>query len=443
VANGGHCVARHQGRVVFVRHALPGERVLARLDAPSDGDRFWRADAVEVLQASPDRVEPPCPLAGPGRCGGCDWQHAAPAAQRRLKAEVVREQLVRLGRVDPAEVPGLAGFVVESVPGDADGLGWRTRMRFAIDADGRPALRGHRSHQLVPVPDCPIAHPQLTAVGAGRKRWTGAAAIEVVVGGTATGSDGDLQRLVVIEPGGDRWASTPPLAAEASVALRTPDGLRRVRGRTWVEEQVELDGVTRRFRVTGSGFWQVHPGAAGALADAVLQAAQPRPGERAVDLYAGVGLFAAALALRVGPTGTVIAVETDARAVADARRNLHDLPQVRLEAGRVEHVLPGLLAESDRPGPDVVVLDPPRAGAGRRVIETVLAARPRVVVYVACDPASLARDVAIAAAAGYRLAGVRGFDLFPMTQHVECVASLVPADTETESGRAGAALKPE
>jgi tRNA/tmRNA/rRNA uracil-C5-methylase (TrmA/RlmC/RlmD family) len=429
VAHGGHCVARHQGRVVFVRHALPGERVLARPDTAGEGDRYWRADAVQVLQASPERVTPPCPLSGPGGCGGCDWQHASLSAQRRGKAEVIREQLVRLGRVDPASVPGLADLVVEPVPGDVDGLGWRTRMRFAIDVQGRPGLRRHRSHDLVPVPHCPIAHSELDAVGAGAKHWTGAAAIDLVVGGVAgpgPAPDGAVQRLVVIEPGTDRHVSTPPLAAEASVALRTPDGLRRLRGRTWVEERVRLAGVDRAFRVTGDGFWQVHPGAAGTLAEAVLDAAAPRPGERALDLYSGVGLFTAALALRVGPDGAVLGVESDPRAAADARRNLHDLTQVRLETGRVERVLPRLLAEPAWSAPDVVVLDPPRSGAGRSVIEAVLAAGPRVVVYVACDPASLARDVATAAGHGYRLAGVRGFDLFPMTHHVECLATLVP-----------------
>jgi tRNA/tmRNA/rRNA uracil-C5-methylase (TrmA/RlmC/RlmD family) len=175
--------------------------------------------------------------------------------------------------------------------------------------------------------------------------------------------------------------------------------------------------------VSGAGFWQVHPGAAQVLVDAVLDAADPQPGEHALDLYCGVGLFAAGLASRVGSEGTVLGVEGEGRAVADARRNLHDLPWVRLEHAPVASVLTG----GDRPArADVVVLDPPRTGAGREVVEAVAALRPRVVVYVACDPAALARDVATAAEAGYRLAGLRAFDLFPMTHHVECVATLVP-----------------
>lgn len=428
VAHGGHCVARHDGRVVFVRHALPGERVVARLDAAGESDRYWRADAVEVLQASPDRVERPCPLAGPGGCGGCDWQHATPAAQRRGKGAVVVEQLTRLGRVDAATVPGLAGLGergVEAVPGDQDGLGWRTRMRYAVDpVDGRAGLFRHRSHDVVAVPHCPIAHPELDAVGIGRKPWRGVAAVDAVVASSG-------ERLVVAEPAapGGR-ISAPALGAEAALAVRGRDGLQRLRGRTWVAEQVELAGVPRTFRVTGAGFWQVHPGAARVLADAVLEAADPRPGERALDLYSGVGLFTAALALRVGETGAVLGVESDLRAGADARRNLHDLAQVELAGGRVERSLPGLLAPgSPWAAPDVVVLDPPRAGAGRAVMTMLLRSRPRVVVYVACDPAALARDVAVAAEHGYGLSRLRAFDLFPMTQHVECVAAITPAGT--------------
>jgi len=439
VAHGGHCVARHQGRVVFVRHALPGETVLARLETAGETDRFWRADAVEVLSASPHRVTPPCPLAGPGRCGGCDWQHATPAHQRELKAQVVRELLVRLGRV-PAEQ--VAGLVVEPVPGDADGLGWRTRLRYAVDATGRAGLRKHRSHDVVPVEHCLIAHPEADAVGigAGGRRWRGADAVEVVAAGVAgpdagpdAGSEAGpaagpgVQRLVVVDQTAGARSRVPGLAAEASLAVRTDAGLERLRGRTWVQEQVLMDGVARAFRVTGAGFWQVHPGAATTLVAAVLAAAAARPGERALDLYSGVGVFTAALALAVGTTGNVLGVESDARAAADARRNLHDLPQVGLETGRVERVMPRLAAGGPWSDVDVVVLDPPRAGAGRAVLDAVLATAPRVVVYVACDPAALARDVALAASAGYRLSGVRAFDLFPNTQHLECVATLVPA----------------
>jgi tRNA/tmRNA/rRNA uracil-C5-methylase (TrmA/RlmC/RlmD family) len=419
VAHGGHCVARHDGRVVFVRHALPGELVDVRLTEAGEGARFWRGDAVAVHEASPDRVEPRCPVARPGGCGGCDWQHASTAAQRRLKADVVREQLHRLARL---EAPDLE---VEPVPGDADGLGWRTRVRFAVDARGRAGLRRHRSHDVVPIQACPIADPEVDAVGVEARHWPGLRAVEVV----AAHRDATVERLVVVHPA-QAARSGPPkvpsLAAPASVAVRGPDGVERVRGRSWVAEQVRVDGAARTFRVSGAGFWQVHRGAAQALLDAVLAATAPEPGERALDLYCGVGLFAVGLAARVGEEGSVLGIEGEPRAVADARRNLHDLPQVRLVRGRVDDALAGGLVDDVLHGADVVVLDPPRSGAGRAVVERVLALRPRVVAYVACDPAALARDVAIAGDAGYRLSALRAFDLFPMTHHVECVARLVP-----------------
>lgn len=458
MAHGGHCVARHQGRVVFVRHALPGETVLARLTDAGERSKFWRADAVEVLTASPDRVPPPCRFAGPGRCGGCDWQHATPAAQRELKAAVITEQLRRLAKIEPGrdgapEVLVEAAGAAQAVDADqavdavqaagavqavgpvqaAAGphLGWRTRVRFTVDAAGRAGLRRHRSHDVIAVDECLIAHPRVRELEVGRQHWPPASAVEVVA--SASGAD----RLVVVDAADGRSARLPRLPVPVSVSTRDAAGLHQVRGRTWVSEQVLIAGRPRPFRVTGTGFWQVHPAAAQTLLDAVLEAAAARPGERAVDLYSGVGLFAAGLAAQVGLTGSVIAVESDGRASSDARRSLHDLSWVRFETGAVERVLPDLAETVGAAGPlgpaargaDVVVLDPPRSGAGRVVITQIAALRPRVIVYVACDPAALARDLATAMAAGYRLAQLRAFDLFPMTHHVECVATLVPSQT--------------
>ncbi|WP_092865229.1 class I SAM-dependent RNA methyltransferase [Quadrisphaera sp. DSM 44207] len=422
VAHGGHCVARSQGRVLFVRHALPGERVRVRVTEGGDGDRFWRADAVEVLQASPDRVEEPCPWAKPGLCGGCDWQHATPPAQRALKAAVVREQMARLAGLDvPVEVEVVDGPGVDA----AAGLSWRTRVQYAVGQGGRAGLRAHRSSRVVAIDWCRIAHPRVREVAVPTAaRWPGASGVEVVA--AAAGED----RLVLLEPADRaRRVRVPSLPAQASVGVHGAEGLQRVRGRTWTAEDVDLPGGRRTFRVTGSGFWQVHPGAARALVAAALEAAAPAPGERALDLYAGAGLFAAALAQAVGAGGRVAAVESDQRAVADARRNLRDLEQVRILPGRVDRVLAGsaLAQELGGPGADVVVLDPPRTGAKREVVARVAALAPRAVAYVACDPAALARDTATFAEHGYVLDGLRAFDLFPQTHHVECVARLVPA----------------
>jgi tRNA/tmRNA/rRNA uracil-C5-methylase (TrmA/RlmC/RlmD family) len=383
VAHGGMCVARHEGRVVFVRHTLPGERVRARVTEGRERDTFLRADAVEVLLASPDRVAAPCPFAGPGRCGGCDWQHADPAAQRRLKAAVVHEQLLRLAGLDLA-------VEVEAVEGAADGTGWRTRVRFAVDREGRAGLRGHRSHEIVPVDDCLIAHPGVAGTGVLGHLWPGVAEITVAVA-AATG-----EQAVVLSP-------------DAS-GTRPPDITEKAAGRSW--------------EVPADGFWQVHPAAADVLVEAVLGALDPRPGESALDLYCGVGLFAGALAERLGPAGRVVAVEGAGAAVASARVNLADLAGVRVIGARVDRALAVGLEPTD-----LVVLDPPRTGAGRVVVDGVAALGPRRIAYVACDPAALARDIAYFAAVGYDLAGLRAFDLFPHTHHVECVATLVRGES--------------
>jgi tRNA/tmRNA/rRNA uracil-C5-methylase (TrmA/RlmC/RlmD family) len=381
VAHGGWCVARDAGgRVVFVRHALPGERVRARVtDATTT---FARADAIEVLQPSPDRVEPRCAHARPGGCGGCDWQHADLAAQRRLKAEVVREQLRRIAGVE-------RDVTVEPVPGDEDGLAWRTRVRFSVAPDGTAGLLAHRSHDVIEVGDCPIAHPLVRAAGVTRRSWPKARSVEVVV------SPASGEQAVIVAPPGT-----------------APGYLRQhAAGRSW--------------RVSTGAFWQVHPGAADALTDAVLDALRPRPGDVALDLFCGAGLFAGALAARVGPDGAVIAVDADRTAVRDARHNLRGTPWVRVHVGDVAQVL----ARGGWPGPGLAVLDPPRTGVSRRVIDRLLASAGgglRRVAYVSCDPATLARDIAVFAESGWRLAGLRAFDAFPMTHHVECVAALTP-----------------
>ncbi|GAB7189980.1 class I SAM-dependent RNA methyltransferase [Kineococcus sp. NUM-3379] len=415
VAHGGACVARHEGRVVFVRHALPGERVRARVTEGGGSAKYWRADAVEVLQASGDRVEPPCPVARPGLCGGCDFQHVALPAQRRLKAAVVAEQMRRLAGLE-------LDVEVEAVPGDAGGLRWRTRTAFAVDGEGRAGLRRHRSHDVVPVEDCPITVERAVGTGVLAQRWPSAAQVEVAV------PSGEGDPLVVVTPAeGAPERLRLPRLQEVSLAVRTASGgLEQRSGRTWLAERVVAAGAEHAFRVSGAGFWQVHPGAGTALVEAVLAGLAPAPGERAVDLYSGAGLFTAPLAQAVGLTGTVVAVESDARAVRDARRTLHGVEQVRLVAARVDAAMAAQGPEAVGRA-DVVVLDPPRSGAGREVVEQVAALGARAVAYVACDPAALARDVATFAEHGYALGSLRAFDLFPMTHHVECVAVLVPA----------------
>jgi tRNA/tmRNA/rRNA uracil-C5-methylase (TrmA/RlmC/RlmD family) len=379
IAHGGHCVARTdpddeggRGRVVFVRHALPGERVRAVV-TEDQGGGFCRADAIAVLEPSPDRVAAPCPWARAGGCGGCDLQHVEPGAQRRLKTAVLHEQLRRLAGLS-------SDVVVEELPGGS--LGWRQRLRLAVDDEGTPGLRAHRSHEVVPISDCLLAPEGL---------------LDGVLG-----------------------ASYPP-GDEVDVALDA-DGVRHV----GVVSTAGHNGgsvqraVGREWELSPGAFWQVHPALADTLVDIVREWAAAPAGGTAWDLYGGVGLFAAVLAEQVGPDGRVSVVESSRRAVEDGRSALRDLRQITWRAGRAEALVTSL------PDPDVVVADPPRKGLGRAMVDEICARSPKRVVHVACDPAALARDVGLFAERGYELAALRAFDAFPMTHHFECVALLTP-----------------
>jgi tRNA/tmRNA/rRNA uracil-C5-methylase (TrmA/RlmC/RlmD family) len=392
--HGGFCVARvgdpASGRVVFVRHTLPGERVRAVV-TEDPGRSFCRADAVEVLHASPDRVTPPCPHAGPGRCGGCDLQHASGAAQRAFKAAVVRDQFRRLAGVE------VDLGAAEELPGGL--LGWRSRITFAVAADGTVGLHRHRSHHIEPVTECPLAVPE---VAHARQAPAGSTAIEAV-----RGDDGAVA-VLAHSPGPGRQAR----------GRRAPDRVRLLDGPARLVHRL----ADRQFEVDAAGFWQVHPHALQTFVAALLTAVSPRPGETVLDLYAGAGALTAALADAVGPTGRVIGLESSERAVADAEGNLSDLPWAEVRRARVDREVVARL--DDRV--DVVVLDPPRAGAGTPVMQALIGLAPRCVGYVSCDPATLARDVRVALDAGWRLAELRAFDAFPMTHHVECLAVLVP-----------------
>jgi tRNA/tmRNA/rRNA uracil-C5-methylase (TrmA/RlmC/RlmD family) len=394
VAHGGHCVARWNGRVVFVRHALPGERARVRISDVSHAG-YFRADAVEILSADPRRVTPRCGHFRPGGCGGCDFQHADGQLQRELKAAVVAEQLSRIAGVHRS-------VEVQALPGD--GYDWRTRVRWALDADGRIGPRAARSHQVVPISGaqpCEIAAPGLSEL---------VTALDVPARvreqrrGRGSGTRAKLPEVTLTHAG-----DGIPIAVWKCAGEDAPRLTETVAGHD--------------FSVAADGFWQVHPAAAETLYGAVSEALDgvALTGRTGWDLYGGVGLFAAELAERVGPTGSVITVEGDPGATELAAANLAALPQVRAENGRVEQVLERLPERVD-----AIVLDPPRSGAGRGVCAALADRAPAVIVYVACDPAALARDTAALADAGYTLDTLRAFDCFPQTHHVECVARFLP-----------------
>ena len=421
VAHGGHGVARipadsplagEAGRVVFVRHALPGETVLA--EVTSQG-KVWRADAIEVLAgASRFRVPSAWPAAGPGGVGGGELAHVSPQGQQRWRAAVLTDQLRRLARIDVADIrpefaisardlQSLSPFSgaspgISILPGGA--LGYRTRMTFHTDDDGALGMRKHQSHQVVPLASMPLATPALQQyaeqTGVWGRRWAA------------------HTRVTLVLPAGQ-----PPSAGLTLINGETA-GPRGGQGGDVVIETVQVGDATHVYEVPADGFWQVHAAAPTWLATEVLAAAQVEPGERVLDLYAGAGLLTVPLAAAVGPNGRVVGIEGAKRAAASGAKNLAAYPQARMVAGDVARSLHRLQLEPW----NTVVLDPPRTGAGRAVVEQVASFKPTRIVYVACDPAALARDINYFQQLGYELTNLSAADLFPMTHHFESIATL-------------------
>jgi tRNA/tmRNA/rRNA uracil-C5-methylase (TrmA/RlmC/RlmD family) len=465
VAQGGWCVARIEGLpVIFVRHALPGERVIAQVTEVTS--RFARADAIEILQASPDRVEPPCPNARPGGCGGCDWQHASLSAQRALKASVIAQQLRRVAGLDldseitvealpvealPVEALPVEALPAETLPAEAlaeSGLGWRTRVQFAVRPDGVAGLRAHRSHEVIDIGDCPIAHPAIRDLGLLDHVWEGAGTIEAAVGSADPAAPDKRERAVILTKAGGRAPRGRQAPGVARAGRETGTTVRSEKRFVELFPQEAVDAVEaeavlirngpkvtplhgrqylaqfaagRYWQVSAGGFWQGHPAAADVLSEAVLGALEPKPGDTALDLYCGAGLFAGVLAPAVGPDGAVTGIESDAAAVKDARANLSGYPWVKVHKNDVALAV----ADAGLPPARLVVADPPRTGLAREVVDYLtgdgVAER---FAYVSCDPATLARDLGLLIAGGWHLDALRAFDAFPMTHHVECVATL-------------------
>ena len=405
-ADQGRCVAHIDGRVVFVRFALPGELVRIELDEPHDRDeRFWTGEVVEVLAASPDRVEPAWPLAGPlasgGGVGGADLVHVCLPGQIRWKSVTVSEQMSRLGHVD-VTVP------VERMPGDEElrGLNWRTRIEMIADGQGRPSMRRRGTHMRVPIDTMPLATRTLLKVADVKHVWDG---------GFEPGSQ---IRLAVPEP----RPSAPHDPSDYAILV---DGV-VVAGRRNLTERATIAGHEFTYTVDANGFWQMHREAPVTLANHVIDLVRGElQGASSCviwDLYSGSGLFTLPLASLTAPRTRMLSVEGAAVAVRNQQRNVRalGLNDVDVRCSDVARALNHLPAHLSRP--DVVVLDPPRAGAHAKVCRQIADASPRAIIYVACDPASLARDTATLVTLGYELVDLRAYDIYPMTHHVETVA---------------------
>jgi tRNA/tmRNA/rRNA uracil-C5-methylase (TrmA/RlmC/RlmD family) len=384
-ANGGSCVARHEGRVVFVRYALPGETVKVRV--VGDHGSYWHADVVEVIEPSADRVDSLCPIAGVDGAGCCDLAFAATGAALALKGAVVANQLARLGGYQWRDEDSA---VAEPV-GDGGATGWRTRVRLDTSGQGRAGFHRYHSSELVTELTCAQLPPGMLD-GLNDWRWPPGAQLHVAID-----DDGDRH---VVQSGPRTGRKTSTVVAEGRY-----EAVQRVGGRVW--------------RVPVTGFWQAHRDAARVYSELVAGWAQLEPGMTAWDLYGGAGVFAAVLAEGVGERGKVVTVDTSRGASRSARAALADLGSVSVVTDSVRRAL---AAQTDRA--DVAVLDPPRSGAGREVIDLLAAAEVRRVIHIGCEAASFARDVGLYLGHGYAVEDLRVFDSFPLTHHVECVAVL-------------------
>jgi len=370
VAHGGHFIARHLGQVIFVRYGITGEEAVVEITSVSS--KLARADVVEVIKASKDRVVPPCKYAVPGGCGGCDFQHIDITAQSELKRSVIREQFSRLGKIE-------IDLDVQTLE-PASGLNWRTRMDFAISKGGKPGLYSARSKEVVEIDKCLIAVEAINDPAMFSRNWKGDDRLEVAVSNSG----------------------------EKNVSR----GGRSISGPTQLHEVVG----EHTFEISPTSFWQSHVAAPSTLTKLALDLMALRPGDQVCDLYGGVGLFTAAIAEDIGDIGKVHLIESSHRATQDALKIFEKQKNVLIHSGRVEQKLPLINRV------DVILLDPPRTGAGEMVVKQMLAKKPRTIVYISCDPASLARDARAIEDGGYHIDYLVGFDLFPMTHHVECVA---------------------
>jgi tRNA/tmRNA/rRNA uracil-C5-methylase (TrmA/RlmC/RlmD family) len=381
VAHGGHFIARHEGQVIFVRDAIPGEQV--EVVITSTGSSFYRADVVTVITPSADRVTPPCEYSHAGGCGGCDFQHINVARQRQLKADVIVEQFARIAKRE-------VSVVVEEV---GEPLHWRTRISSATDDDGRIGFYASRSHTVIPVKDCLIATTGVNYPELATRKWPKKSRVEISVSSTG-------ERSIAIAP-----------------------AIRGSKARLTQGPQAQQENIHGHdLEVSHTSFWQSHEFAPEILTAAVRE--HVAENDFVLDLYGGVGLFTAAVIDIIGEGGHVDLIESSSSATADARRNFAQMPNVAVHVGDVEKKLDAVERA------DVVVLDPPREGAGRNVLAKIVDLHPRTVVYVACDPAALARDCRFLEEMGWTMLSLRAFDLFPMTHHVECVAVFEPSQNQ-------------
>jgi tRNA/tmRNA/rRNA uracil-C5-methylase (TrmA/RlmC/RlmD family) len=383
-AHGGHFIARDVGAVIFIRHAIPGE--IVEVEITEIEKSFFRAEVRAVVEASPHRVQAPCRYAHPGGCGGCDFQHIDYAHQRQIKSAVIAEQFARIAKME-------IDVEVEEVSAP---LHWRSRFAATTNSQGELGFKETRSNSVIPISGCPVLIPEIDFDTIARESITPNSRIEV-----ALSTQGE--RTISVAPNrNSRLEKNPPAQI--------------VEGKSALHYEVSTSSHALKFQVSQGSFWQSNINAPATLVSAVKDFVQIREGDHIIDLYGGVGLFAKALIQDIGLTGRIDLVEASTTATRDAQQNFRDYGNVNVHRGDVARVI------SQFESADVVLLDPPRTGAGQAVLAAIADMAPRSIIYIACDPAALARDTGYLRESGYHLQSIRAFDLFPMTHHIESIA---------------------
>ena len=371
IANGGHFIARHNDQIIFVRHSITGEKANVKITAVNS--KFAFGDAVEILKKSKDRVNAPCKYAYPEGCGGCDFQHIDLKTQLNFKKIVIQDQFKRIAKIDIN--PDL--IIADS----NNGLNWRSRLNLGISENKKLGLRSHKSNTIIEIDECLIALKEINNLDVFNKHWENNDNIKI-----SCSSENDI----TISHLGEKISGS--------------DKLQEVVG-------------DNKFNISPQSFWQSHKSAPGIILEQVLKFANIKKGERVCDLYGGVGLFTLPISKIIGENGEVHLIETNRTCIDDANEMFTDLKNIFIHHGTVEQKL-GSIKKIN-----TIILDPPRNGISKQVINQMIEKKPHTIVYVSCNPSTLARDTKILLNNKYELTNVVGLDLFPMTHHVECVTS--------------------
>ena len=371
IANGGHFVARHDNQIIFVRHAISGET--AKVKVTAINSRFAFGDAVEILKPSKDRVPPPCQYAHPEGCGGCDFQHINYDVQSDLKKEVLKDQFKRITKID------ISPEIIIVNP--SDGLHWRSRLNLAISENKKVGLRAHKSNSIIEINECLIALKEINKSDIFSANWDSEENLKISCSNTNQINISQFNKSII--------------------------------GPEKLTENVD----NNEYTISPKSFWQSHINAPGLLLQQVMKEANIQQDEIVCDLYGGVGLFTLPISKLIGKNGQVHLIEMNDTCIEDANNMFEHIDNVFIHHGTVEQKL-GSVKKID-----TIILDPPRNGVSKQVMNQMIEKKPHTIIYVSCNPSTLARDSKVLLDNKYSLNNIVGLDLFPMTHHIESVAA--------------------